>query len=211
MDILKIVEEKMGQNTYIISDEKVAVIIDAGASLESIEEHLKMFQPKPKVKAVFLTHAHFDHIRNLDAILEKYDCQAYIFRSGKEHLFDAKKNLSVMEEPSVIKSKKRIETFEDGDHFEFGDININCYNTPGHSIDSSVFVINDNMFVGDTVFKVGLGRTDMFSGNENVQVISLRRLIDTLIEGINTFYPGHGENFDLEDLQYNIERHLGDN
>ena len=68
MDIVKIVEEKMGQNTYIVNDDETAVIIDAGASVEAIEEHINLFEHKPEVKAVLITHAHFDHIRNLDAI-----------------------------------------------------------------------------------------------------------------------------------------------
>ena len=67
------------------------------------------------------------------------------------------------------------------------------------------------MFTGDTVFKIEVGRTDRFSGDENVQMITLERIINNLSENINHFYPGHGSNFDNSDLKYNISRILGDN
>ena len=178
MDIVKIVEEKMGQNTYIINDDKTAVIIDAGASVEAIEEHINLFEHKPEVK---------------------------------EMLYSKDMNLSYLdEEPFVIKSKKDIVTFEDGDTLTFGDLDFICYNTPGHSVDSSCFAILDNLFTGDTVFKVGVGRTDMYSGNEDVLRISLRRIKDEVAKDINHFYAGHGANFDKDDFEYNVNRFLGD-
>lgn len=213
MDIVKIVEEKMGQNTYVVIDEEseTAVIIDAGAQVELIEEHLNMFTIRPTVKAVLLTHAHFDHIRNVDAYIKKYDCKAYICESGKEMLYDKDKNLSYLDEdPFVIKSKKDILTFVDGDMLTFGNLDFICYNTPGHSVDSSCFAITDNLFTGDTVFKVGVGRTDMFSGNEDVLKISLTRLRDELVQDVNHFYAGHGPNFDKDDFEYNVGRVLGE-
>lgn len=211
MDIVKIVEEKMGQNTYIINDDETAVIIDAGASVEAIEEHINLFEHKPEVKAVLITHAHFDHIRNLDAILKKFDCKAYICESGKEMLYSKDKNLSYLdEEPFVIKAKRDIETFRDGDTLTFGALDFICYNTPGHSVDSSCFAIMDNLFTGDTVFKVGVGRTDMYSGNEDVFRISLNRLKDEIATDINNFYAGHGANFDKSDFEYNVDRVLGE-
>ena len=213
MDIVKIVEEKMGQNTYVVIDEEseTAVIIDAGAQVELIEEHLNMFTIRPTVKAVLLTHAHFDHIRNVDAYIKKYDCKAYICESGKEMLYDKDKNLSYLDEdPFVIKSKKDILTFVDGDMLTFGNLDFICYNTPGHSVDSSCFSITDNLFTGDTVFKVGVGRTDMFSGNEDVLKISLTRLRDELVQDVNHFYAGHGPNFDKDDFEYNVGRVLGE-
>ncbi len=211
MDIVKIVEEQMGQNTYIINDDETAVIIDAGASVEQIEEHISLFEHQPEVKAVLLTHAHFDHIRNLDKILKKYDCKAYICKTGKEMLYSKDKNLSYLnEEPFVIKAKRDIETFIDGDTLTFGGLDFICYNTPGHSVDSSCFAIMDNLFTGDTVFKVGVGRTDMYSGNEDVLRISLNRLKDEIALGINQFYAGHGANFDKDDFEYNVNRALGE-
>jgi glyoxylase-like metal-dependent hydrolase (beta-lactamase superfamily II) len=213
MDIVKIVEEKMGQNTYVIIEEetKTAVVIDAGAPIELIEEHLNMFTVRPTVKAVLLTHAHFDHIRNLDEYIKSYDCKAYICSSGKENLYDKDKNLSYLDEnPFVIKNKKNIVSFADGDVLTFGNLDFICYNTPGHSADSSCFAITDNLFTGDTIFKVGVGRTDMFSGNEDVLRISLTRLRDEISQDVNHFYAGHGANFDKDDFEYNVNRAIGE-
>jgi glyoxylase-like metal-dependent hydrolase (beta-lactamase superfamily II) len=202
----------MGQNTYVVSDDVSAVIIDAGASVDAIEEHLNLFEHRPEVKGVLLTHAHFDHIRNLDSIIKKYKCKAYICESGLEMLYDSNMNLSYLDEKSfVIKAKKDIETFIDGDVLTFGDIDVVCYNTPGHSKDSSCYAINENLFTGDTVFKVGVGRTDMFSGDENVLAISINRLASEITEDIRHFYAGHGPNFDKDDFDYNIKRFLGEN
>jgi glyoxylase-like metal-dependent hydrolase (beta-lactamase superfamily II) len=66
------------------------------------------------------------------------------------------------------------------------------------------------MFTGDTVFRVEVGRTDLYSGDENVQRISLERIVNTLSNGVENFYAGHGTNFNKEELNYNISRILGD-
>ena len=210
MDIIKIVQEKMSQNSYLVVSGEDSILIDAGAYVSAIEENLKMFDAKPKLRAVLLTHCHFDHIRELDNILAKDDCPVYIFKAGKTMLYDEKQNLSIMENPFKIKTKKNIKTFVDSQDLNFGSINVKCYNTPGHSIDSSCFVINDNMFTGDTVFKVEVGRCDLYSGDENMQRISLERFLNTLTEGVEHFYAGHGANFTNEELQYNINRVLGE-
>ena len=210
MNIIKVFQEKMSQNSYLVIDGEDAILIDAGAFVSKIEENLKMFNPKPKLKAVLITHAHFDHVAELDNILSKYKCPAYIYKLGKPMLYDEKKNLSYIDTPFKIKEKKGIQTFVDGNELEFGSITVKCYNTPGHSVDSSCFVIGDNMFTGDTVFKIEVGRTDMYSGDENVQKITLERILNSLSEGVNNFYAGHGSNFDIDDLKYNINRILGD-
>jgi len=67
------------------------------------------------------------------------------------------------------------------------------------------------MFTGDTVFKVDVGRTDMFSGDSNMQKISLERILNECSIGIKNFYAGHGVNFNDEELKYNLTRILGDN
>ena len=66
------------------------------------------------------------------------------------------------------------------------------------------------MFTGDTIFRNCVGRTDLYSSDENVQRITLERIKNDLSEGVNHFYPGHGSNFDNNDLKYNITRILGE-
>lgn len=210
MDVIKIVEETMGQNSYLVVEGESAILIDAGVYVNKVEENLKLFSPKPRLEAILLTHAHFDHIRQLDNIISKYKCPAYIYKAGKQMLYDENKNVSYLDVPFKIKSKKDVKTFLDGDTLKFGDIEIRCFNTPGHSIDSSCFVINDSMFVGDNVFKVEVGRTDLYSGDENMQRISLERIRDVLSQDVDIFYAGHGPNFDRDDLKYNINRILGE-
>lgn len=211
MEIVKMVEDKMGQNSYLVVKEDNAILIDGGISVSVIEENLKVYTPKPKIRGVFVTHCHFDHIRELDSIIDKYKCCVYIAKEGKKMLYDANKNLSVMERTFVIKHKKEVKTFVDLEvvHVE-GGIDVKCCLTPGHSVDSSCFVIDNNMFTGDTVFKVGVGRTDLYSGDDNMLKITLERVVNELSVGIDNFYPGHGSNFDNDELCYNIQREGGD-
>ena len=208
MDIVKIVDEYMAQNSYVVIDGEDAVLIDAGVYVNKVEEVLKMFTPKPVLRAVLLTHAHFDHIREHNNIIAKYKCQAYICKSGKPMLYKEDMNMSILDTPIKVKAKRAIKTFVDGANLDDGNLTFACFNTPGHSIDSSCYVVGDNMFTGDTVFKVGVGRYDLYSGDENVLRISLERIKDTLSMDINNFYPGHGANFDKSELDYNISRTL---
>lgn len=212
MKVIKIVAEKYGQNTYLIVNGEDAILIDASANVSQVEENLKMYNPKPKLQAIFLTHEHFDHIAELDNLLKKYECEAYIHKSGKECLYKESQNLSTLDNiPFKIKAKRPVKTFKDMQEITIGNINVRCYHTPGHSLGSSCFVIDNNMFVGDTVFKVDIGRTDLYGGDSNIQKISLERLLNDLSQDIEYFYPGHSLMFDREDLEYNLNRILGDN
>ena len=209
MDIIKIVSKNMSQNNYLIVSNQDAILIDASASVKDVKENLSMYSGV-RLQAIYLTHCHFDHIQELDNLLAHYKCNAYIHKNGKPSLYKVDENLSFIDEPIKIKNRQNIKTFIDGDTMDYGDIHIGCFLTDGHSRDSSCFIVEDNMFTGDTVFKVGVGRTDMFGGSDSVERISLGRIKDTLSNGINNFYPGHGVNFTYEDMVYNIEKVLGD-
>jgi len=211
MKIIKILNEKHGENNYLIVNGENAILIDASAYVSQVEESLKMYSPKPKLNAIFLTHEHFDHIAELDNLVKKFNCPVYIHENGKKCLYKESENLSILDNPFKIIEKKLIKSFKDSDEFSFGNITIKCYHTPGHSMGSSCFVVEDNMFTGDTVFKVDIGRNDLFGGNPEVQKISLNRIRNELINDINNFYPGHGGNFDKNDLEYNLNHYLGEN
>ena len=148
MNILKIISGELNQNNYIIVVNNSAILIDGSAKVEEIEENLKIYSTKPKIKAVLLTHEHFDHIAEVDNICRKYNCNMYIHKSGKMSLFHSGENLSELmgNVPIRVHEKQRVKTFEDGEELIFDDIKVRCLHTPGHSKGSSTFIVEDNMF-----------------------------------------------------------------
>ena len=79
---------------------------------------------------------------------------------------------------------------------KINNFNIDVLFTPGHTQGSSVFIIEDNMFTGDTVFKLGVGRTDL-EGGSNTDLKNSLRLLKSLNKNY-TLYPGHGEFSELD-------------
>jgi len=210
MKIIKMVSEGMAQNTYLVVNNKDAILIDCGVGVDEIEANLKLQKDKPTIRGVLLTHEHFDHILELDNVLKKYGCLAYIHENGKNSLYNENENMSILDDPFKIKNKKEIKKFKDGDILEFGEISVICHHTPGHSLGSSCFVIDNNMFTGDTIFKVDYGRSDLFGGDPFVQKVSFEKIRSSLINDVENFYPGHGGNFDKEDLIYNLKHFFGE-
>lgn len=198
-----------GENNYLVVDGETAILVDASANIDEIEKNLDMFNPRPEIKAILLTHAHFDHIFNLDELIAKYNCDVYTNTFGKD-ILSTEENMSQMLGYQLkIKDKKHLKVFKDAQELKVGSMNIACYLTPGHSRDSAVFKIEQNLFVGDSVFKSAIGRTDLIGGNAQVLKISLLRIRDELSSDTSSIYAGHGENFDKTILDNVITYYIG--
>jgi phosphoribosyl 1,2-cyclic phosphodiesterase len=66
-------------NCYYIGNEDEAVLVDAGISCREIEKRMANLSLKmEKVKAVFISHEHTDHIRGVDRLARKYNLPVYI-------------------------------------------------------------------------------------------------------------------------------------
>ena len=92
-----------------------------------------------------------------------------------------------------IKEKLNIEVLnvKDGDELKLGNLKIKVITTPGHSEESVCFIINNSIFSGDTLFKNGIGRTDLEGGDFNQIQKSLKRLMQ-FPDNFKVF-PGHGK------------------
>ena len=160
MLIKKIVNYSMDQNIFVVYDEKSkeGVIIDPGADAQRIIACVE--ENGVNVKAIVLTHGHADHIGAVPAVKEKYGCPVVCHKCEQDVLEDATINLSPMFYGALELTPDIM--LEDGDTFSFGDIDMKCFHTPGHTIGGACYYIEKEkmVFTGDTLFFGSIGRTD---------------------------------------------------
>lgn len=192
-------EKDLKHNTHIIETENGCVLIDAGASIESVKE----LCDKP-IEAVFITHGHFDHIQ----YIEDYDelgIPIYINEKTKDFFVNPKKNVSDLFDGDVYTyDVESVKTVKNGDKVAVLGMNIKCYETPGHSEDGMCYVLNDEiLFSGDTLFSIAVGRTDLYTGNVDQLIKSLTKIQRLKY---STLYAGHGRQSTKEEQSYNIPK-----
>ncbi len=200
MKLLHLSSGPLGVNSYFLVNEEAstAVVIDGGENYKLIKKTEETYGFK--IKAVLLTHAHFDHAGNAKKL---QDDGAKIYISS----IDAPKlkndlNLS-------MRFGRRFEyldadyTFNDGDILEIEGIKIKCLVTAGHTDGSACFIVGDMLFSGDTLFLESVGRTDFPTGDRNGLIASVKRLF--ALDGDYKVYPGHQEFTTLShERKYNL-------
>ena len=175
-------------NCYgLVSGDEI-VLIDAGVYPDVLEATLK--RRDLRLKAVLLTHGHFDHILAVGFIKEKYDVPVYIHENDAEMLLDGYKNAYSVFFRGEWDGEEADVLLKDGDKIEFFGEEIEVIHTPGHSEGSVCFKIGNNLFTGDTIFSRGTGRCDLYGGDDDKIRASIARL-DELSDDMN-IYPGHG-------------------
>lgn len=192
MEITKVVVGDLQVNCYIVSKGTDAVVIDAGDEYEKI---LKAAQGK-KIKAVLLTHGHFDHTGAVKK-LQADGAKVYISKNEEYMLSDSYSCLSA---PFgfPFNEIKADYTFDDSDLLELCDITFKVILTPGHTTGSACFLVDDVLFSGDTLFYQSIGRTDFPGGDFEVISKSIKEKLYTLPDDIKV-YAGHGEETTIGD------------
>lgn len=213
--ILKQIEVKSSliddyTNCYIMQDEetKEAICIDPGGSIEKIIEMLKILNAK--LKYIYLTHSHMDHIEKAEELKNIYGGEILISRKGAENINNPEINLSSM---SGVELYTTVDSrVDDKDILHIGKIELEVISTPGHTDDGTSLYCKEEgiVFTGDTLMCMGYGRTDFPTGNLRELKKSLKKLFAL---PKNTFvYPGHGiattigdekgENYDTKIKRY---------
>lgn len=178
-------------NCYIIEGDKELLVIDPGDNGQFINKCIEKFNKK--LSGILLTHAHFDHIGGIDDIVKKYEVDVYVHKEEKSWLTDTVKNGSKKFEayqlPQVVQHTVPL-VIDEGKHM-IGEFEFEALHTPGHSPGSLSFVFGDFAIVGDTLFKGGIGRTDLYKGDTETLINSIE---DKLLEldPNTTIFPGHG-------------------
>ena len=175
-------------NSYLIASGTHAVLIDAGVSTEVVKEELSRLGAT--LDAVLLTHGHFDHTISADKLRESFSVPIMIHEADAEMLSDAEKSALYYFFGTRSAHLPADRVLKDGDAIPLGDMVIKVHHTPGHSLGSACYRVENAIFTGDTIFSAGYGRCDLYGGDMSALVRSLA-LLRTLEQNL-TIYPGHG-------------------
>ena len=154
-----------------------------------------------KLDYVLLTHGHFDHIGYAKDLADRFGAKIVTGKNNSIFLADPKYNVSFYYgEPLEPFSADVL--LDDGDVFMLGDTEIKYISTPGHTSGCGIFVFDNTIISGDTLFCESYGRTDLPTGDLSVLAKSLIKIKN--IKGDYTVIPGHGEFTTLEhERKYN--------
>lgn len=174
----------------INEDTKEVIIVDPADSAQRISKWINSENLKPV--AVLLTHGHFDHIMAMDALREEYKIPVYASRDEVDVLAKPQLNVSTM--MGIRLSTQADELFKDGDVLELAGIKLKVISTPGHTVGSVCFYIEEeNMLIsGDTLFCASVGRTDFPTGSSRQLIESIKTRLFVLPDDTAVF-PGHND------------------
>lgn len=187
MEIKKLSDLYSDENTYFLIEDGEAIVIDPGSSYKKIEEFSKDF----KIKYIFLTHCHFDHISSVNEIVEKNEALVCCSSECEENIKNVNISLTQMGlgRDEIIENVQIV--FEDGEEFNFKGKIIKVIKTPGHTNCSVCYKFENLLFSGDTLFYQSVGRHDLPTANGNALHNSIKEKIYTLPDE-TVVYPGHG-------------------
>lgn len=186
---------------YFVETEGGCVLVDSGVagSATLIEKAILESGHQPKeIKAVFLTHAHPDHIGNANYFREKYGAKIYASEGERAWIEDIDLQFEKRPIPNFynLAGKSTIvdQVVKDGDKIELSDgVYVEVIKTPGHSFDDVSYRIGDSVFIGDVV--PVRGDIPIFINPDAIlQSLSLLNQL----EGVIHFYPAWDQAYSAE-------------
>ena len=138
-----------------------------------------------------LTHAHLDHIGIVNKLQKKYSIPVFMHQDDEE-LANTLSEYCKYFNIDNLKSPKITTYVDDADLFQLNDYKIKVIHTPGHTLGGVCYLLDNNLFSGDTIFNGSIGRTDLPGGNHDVLIDSIKNKIFLLDEKV-TIHSGHGD------------------
>ena len=183
----------IGTNCYLVINEetKESVMVDPGAYPAKVKNAVK--EQGLKLKAVLLTHAHFDHIMGLSDVMEDVKVPVYVEEADLPMMTDGESNLS----SAYVRGGYRFEEavpVSDGQQLEIAGVQFRGIHTPGHTPGGCCYYMEQEgvLFSGDILFQTSVGRSDFPGGSASALVRSVKEKLLVLPEETHV-YPGHME------------------
>jgi glyoxylase-like metal-dependent hydrolase (beta-lactamase superfamily II) len=195
-------------NTYLVGDPntKEGVIIDPAWDGARLAAEVK--SSGWKIKAVWLTHAHFDHFAGLTDLLESLESEMpeefYVGMHPKDLPLWKVRGGAVMFGIQVKKAARPGHDFQEGETLRVGKYQFDVHHAPGHSAGHVIFHSPEEkvLFSGDVIFNQGIGRTDLLGGSYSTLMESIQKWVLPLPDETR-IYSGHGPETTVGDEKRN--------
>ena len=180
------------ENCYMIGDEGTGTgaLVDPGDEAARIA--LAVEQTGLEIGGILITHAHIDHLGAVAALVEEYACPVLMHAEAEPMLQQLPAQAMMMglrfgKVPAVDGH------IEDEEALEVGGLSLRALYTPGHAPGHLAFYVEGEGLVlsGDALFAGSVGRTDLFGGDIDLLMRSIKERLMTLPDETGVF-PGHG-------------------
>ncbi len=199
MEVLSFSLSNMGTNSYLCTEGKDALLIDAPHQNEVLIRAIK--EKGLALNAILLTHGHFDHVMGLRALLDEFP-EAKVYIAKEDSYLVQKKGegnreiigsiLPSFYAESILKLLDSLP--EEYNYYEDEILGMKVIKSPGHT-EGSVSLYSEKeriLFTGDTIFKSSFGRTDFPKSSEEKLFLSIRNILEIIPDDVRIL-PGHGK------------------
>ncbi|MFD0705925.1 MULTISPECIES: MBL fold metallo-hydrolase [Photorhabdus] len=181
------------QNCTLIWNEesKEAAIVDPGGEAEKLIAEIE--RRGLKLTQVLLTHGHFDHVGATAAVAKHFNVPVYGPQQEDAFWIEGLQAQSRMFGIEECPSFEPDRWLNEGDELRVGGVDLSVLHCPGHTPGHVVFVNHADklIYMGDVLFKGGVGRSDFPRGNHQQLINSIKDKLLPLGDDYE-FIPGHG-------------------
>lgn len=196
--VKKIIFNPFSENTYVVWDEetKEAMIVDPGCIDTYEEKELADFIVEKGItpKYLIITHSHIDHMLGINFVKQKYnpvylapeeDMPLLQFADKQASAFGIEFEVPLVPDDYLSENKP----------VKLGSSDVKFIFTPGHTPGEYCIYFEKEEFClsGDVLFQGSIGRTDLWGGDYNTLIASIKDKLFKLPDS-TIIYPGHGNN-----------------
>ncbi|MEO8563938.1 MAG: MBL fold metallo-hydrolase [bacterium] len=179
------------ENSYLVIDEasRHAVLVDPGDEAPRIVEMVR--EAAVTLDAIWLTHAHLDHIGAVAAVRRAFDVPVFLHPLDLPYYTGLSARAAEMYGMDFEQPDGPPRELAEGDLLECGALRFRVMHVPGHAPGLVTFNGHGVAFGGDLLFAGSIGRTDLPLGSATDMDASLKRFAAELPDE-TIVYPGHG-------------------
>ncbi len=180
-------------NSVLVSDDSDAVIFDAWGRVDDWQELLD--KRGLKLKAIYSTHGHSDHISVAPELAARYNVPWFLNSRDVPLVLWGNPILDFWELPRIPNDFVQPHELNAGRVKILDNIDMEIIDSPGHSLGGVMFYFPEYkiLLTGDTIFRDGVGRTDLPGGDEAVLKKSIANLLARNLPDDTYVVHGHGD------------------